>query len=383
MGPRFCLFLDDKRKGTKNMKKLICILLALTMLAALCACSGSKASTASASAASAASSAASSAAASASASSAAASSSAASGSAAASAAASSTVYHVGICQLVQHPALDAATKGFKEAMTKVLGADKVVFDEQNAQGDSATCATICNQFVADNDNLILANATPALQAAASATSTIPIIGTSITDYATALNIKDFSGSTGVNVSGTSDLAPLKDQAAMIEELFPQAKTVGILFCSAEPNSYYQASTIEGILKGDGITCKEYTFTDSNDVASVTTTACSESDVLYIPTDNTAASNTEVIKNIAVPAKKAIVCGEEGICSGCGVATLSINYYDIGYAAGEMACEVLTKGTDIKTMPIQFAPKVTKEYNADICKTLGLTVPSDYTAIAAQ
>jgi len=359
------------------MKKLICLILALTMLAALCACAGKTESSPSVQSAGSAA---------AGSSSAAASASAASGSSSAAASASgasSTVYHIGICQLVQHVALDAATKGFKEALTKLLGADNVVFDEQNAQGDSATCATICNQFVADNDDLILANATPALQAAASATGTIPIIGTSITDYATALNLDNYNGTTGLNISGTSDLAPLKDQAAMLEELFPDAKTVGILFCSAEPNSYYQASVIEGILGGDGITCKEYTFTDSNDVASVTTTACAESDVLYIPTDNTAASNTEVIKNIAVPAKKAIICGEEGICSGCGVATLSINYYDIGYTAGEMAYDVLTKGADIAAMPIEFAPKVTKEYNADICQTLGITVPSDYTAIAAN
>jgi len=365
------------------MKKTVCVLLALALMIAMTACvGGTSANTSSPSMTSAAASSetASSSSAAASASSSGTASSSATSS---SASASDKVYHIGICQLVQHVALDAATKGFKEALIAKLGEDKVVFDEQNAQGDSATCATICNQFVADNDDLILANATPALQAAASATSTIPIIGTSITDYATALNLKDFSGTTGTNISGTSDLAPLNDQASMLEELFPDAKTVGILFCSAEPNSYYQASVIEGILEGDGLSCSEYTFTDSNDVSSVTTTACAESDVLYIPTDNTAASNTEVIKNIAVPAGIPIICGEEGICSGCGVATLSINYYDIGYAAGEMAYDVLVNGTDISTMAIQFAPKVTKEYNADICKTLNITVPSDYTAIAAN
>jgi putative ABC transport system substrate-binding protein len=367
------------------MKKSVCLLLALALMITMTACVGGTAAGSSVSAPSTASAQSASASSAASASAAASSSGSASASAStsASASASDTVYHIGICQLVQHVALDAATKGFKEALIAKLGEDKVVFDEQNAQGDSATCATICNQFVADNDDLILANATPALQAAASATSTIPIIGTSITDYATALGLKDFSGTTGTNVSGTSDLAPLNDQASMLEELFPDAKTVGILFCSAEPNSYYQATVIEGILQGDGLTCKEYTFTDSNDVSSVTTTACAESDVLYIPTDNTAASNTEVIKNIAVPAGKPIICGEEGICSGCGVATLSINYYDIGYAAGEMAYDILVNGADVSTMAIQYAPKVTKEYNADICKELNITVPSDYTAIAAN
>lgn len=208
--------------------------------------------------------------------------------AAGSAAASDKAYNIGICQLVQHEALDAATKGFKDALTEKLG-DKVTFDEQNAAGDSATCATICNQFVSSNVDLIMANATPALQAATAATDSIPILGTSVTDYGTALDIADWTGTTGKNVSGTADLAPLDKQAEMIKELFPDAKNVGILYCSAEPNSKYQATKITEALTEMDYTCTEYTFADSNDVASVTTTACDASDVLYIPTDNTAAS----------------------------------------------------------------------------------------------
>jgi len=303
----------------------------------------------------------------------------ASGSAAAGSA-SGKSYTIGICQLVQHPALDAATQGFEDALTEKLGSS-VTFDLQNAAGDSATCATICNSFVSSNVDLILANATPALQAAASATNTIPILGTSVTDYATALSVKDWKGTTGTNISGTSDLAPLDGQADMIKELFPDAKNVGILYCSGEANSVYQANTITPYLESAGYTVKTYTFSDSNDVAAVTSTACGECDVLYIPTDNTAASCAEAINNVAQPAGIPIVAGEEGICKGCGVATLSISYYDLGYATGEMAYEILVNGSDPSTMQIQYAPKFTKEYNATICKALNITPPDGYTAIA--
>ena len=222
-------------------------------------------------------------------------------------------YHVGILQLVQHEALDAATKGFRDALTEKLG-DKVVFDEQNASGDTASCAMIANGFVAADVDLIMANATPALQAAVSATADIPILGTSISHYGTALEIS--------------------------------------------------------------IPCKEYAFTDSNDVASRAQQA-TECDVIYIPTDNTAAAYTETIANVVVPAKVPVIAGEEGICRGCGVATLTISYYDLGYKTGEMAYEILVNGADVSTMPIEFAPQFTKKYNAANCEALGITVPDDY------
>ena len=288
-------------------------------------------------------------------------------------------YTVGVCQLVQHPALDAATQGFQDALTEKAG-ESVTFDVQNASGDSNTCSTIVNGFVADNVDLIMANATPALQAAVAATGDIPILGTSVTDYATALDIDDWTGATGINVSGTSDLAPLDEQAAMLNELFPDAKVVGLLYCSAEPNSKYQVDVITGYLTELGYECVEYTFADSNDVASVTQSACDGSDVIYIPTDNTAASCTEAIRNVVEPAQKPVIAGEEGICKGCGVATLSISYYDLGYATGEMAYEVLVNGADVATMNVAFAPNVTKEYNAELCDLLGVTVPEDYVAI---
>ena len=289
------------------------------------------------------------------------------------------VFNVGICQLVQHPALDAATQGFKDALTEKLG-DAVTFNEQNASGDAATCSVICNQFVSDEVDLIMANATAALQAAASATNVIPILGTSITDYGTALGIEGFTGVSGTNISGTSDLAPLDGQAQMLSELFPDAKTVGLVYCSGEPNSKFQVETIAPMLTELGYTVTEYTFADSNDVANVTASACAECDVLYIPTDNTAASCTEAINNVALVEKTPIVVGEEGICKGCGVATLSISYYDIGYETGLMAAEILTEGADISTMEVRYAPQFTKEYNVSICETLGITVPEDYVAI---
>lgn len=333
------------------MKKIVSVAMAAAMAAALAGCGG------------------------------AASSSAPASSAAASAADSvaAKTYTVGICQLVQHVALDAATQGFKDALTAKLG-DAVKFDEQNASGDSANCATIVNGFVSNDVDLILANATAPLQAAAQATATIPVLGTSVTDYATALDISDWTGTVGNNISGTSDLAPLDQQAAMIQELFPDAKNVGLLYCSAEPNSVYQCDVMEGYLTDMGFTVSRFAFTDTNDVTSVAQTAADASDVIYIPTDNTAASNTEAIANVLLPAKVPAVTGEEGICSGCGVATLSISYYDLGYATGEMAAKILTEGADVSAMPVQYAPNVTKKYNAANCEALGLTIPDDYTAI---
>ena len=285
-------------------------------------------------------------------------------------------YTVGICQLVQHDALDAATKGFQDALTEALG-DKVTFDVQNASGEPANCTTIVNKFVSSKVDLIMANATPALVAAKEATDKIPILGTSVTDYASALGIEGWTGTVGTNISGTSDLAPLSEQAAMIPELCPDAKTVGIVYCSAEANSQYQVDVITGYLTELGLTVTPYPFTDTNDVASVTQTACAGSDVLYIPTDNTAASNTEAIANVVLPAKVPVFAGESGICAGCGVATLSISYYDLGYATGKMAAKVLTGEASISEMPVEFAPQVTKMYNPDNCAALGITIPDGY------
>ena len=289
-------------------------------------------------------------------------------------------YTVGICQLVTHDALDAATQGFMDALNAEMGEGVVEYDVQNAAGDSNTCATIANAFVADEVDLIMANATPALQAATAATADIPILGTSVTEYGVALAIEGFTGTVGGNVSGTSDLAPLDQQADMIMTLFPEAKNVGLLYCSAEANSQYQVDTVKALLEAKGVTATLYPFSDSNDVAAVAQNACDASDVIYVPTDNTVAANTGIVDNICQPAEVPVVAGEAGICGGCGVATLSISYYDLGVTTGKMAAKILKGEADIATMPIAYAENFTPQYNAAICEALGVTVPADYIAL---
>ena len=329
-------------KERKTMKKTLAMILALVMVLSLTACGGS--------------------------------------SAPAEAAASNEKFVVGVCQLVPHEALDQATQGFVDKLTEILGAEKVEIIVQTAAGDSATCAPIVNDFVAQEVDLIMANATPALQAAAAATADIPILGTSVTEYGVAMGIENFSGTVGGNVSGTSDLAPLDKQAEMITEWCPDAKTVGLVYCSAEPNSQYQVDTVQALLEAKGLTVTQYPFADSNDMAAVTQTACDASDVIYVPTDNAVASSTGIIDGICQPAGVPIIAGEEGICSGCGVATLSISYYDLGVATGKMAAKVLKGEADISTMPVEYAATSTPKYNAAICEALGLTAPEGYTAI---
>ena len=290
-------------------------------------------------------------------------------------------YKVGIVQLVQHEALDAATQGFQDKLKELVEADggSVEFDSQNASGEPANCTTIVIGFVSEGGDLIMANATAALQAAQAGTSDIPILGTSVTDYGTALGVSDWTGKTGTNISGTTDLAPLDGQADMLKELFPDAKNVGLLYCSAEANSQYQVDEVQKYLEEKGVTVTQYAFSDSNDLSSVCQKAADEHAALYVPTDNTVAANTGIVDGICRPAKKPVFAGEEGICAGCGVATLSISYYDLGYTTGEMAVKILNGEADISTMPIEYTD-VTKKYNKTICDDLGLTVPDGYEEI---
>ena len=290
-------------------------------------------------------------------------------------------FNVGIVQLVQHVALDAAAQGFQDELVAELGADAVDFNVQNASGDSATCASIVSGFVTEKSDLILAIATPALQAAANGTADIPVLGTAITEYGTALEIDDFNGTVGTNVSGTSDLAPLDQQADMFDELLPDAKKIGILYCSAEANSKYQAEAVKKCLEEKGKTVTVKTFTDSNDVQAVTTSIVSEVDALYIPTDNTAASNTGLIDAVASEAGVPIICGEEGIMAGCGIATLSIDYYELGKTTGAMAAKILKGETKVNEMPIEYYQNPVKKYDKERCNALGINVPSDYVEAA--
>lgn len=287
---------------------------------------------------------------------------------------------IGICQLVKHSALDAATNGFMQAVKEEMGENNVRFDLQDAAGESGNCITIANSFVSKNVDLIMANATPALQAVANSTTTIPVLGTSITEYGVALSLANFNGTVGGNISGTSDLAPLDGQAAMIKELFPEAQEVGLLYCSAEANSLYQVNTVEALLEEDGFTTKRIAFADSNELQSVLAANVTGLDVLYIPTDNTAANNTNIIDAVCRPMGLPIVAGEENIAKGCGVASLSIDYFRLGFKTGQMAVEILKDGKDIATMPIAYDENPVKKYNKEICDELGIVVPSTYVEI---
>lgn len=289
-------------------------------------------------------------------------------------------YVVGICQYMPHDSLDQATQGFKDAVVEALGKDKVIFKEQDAAGELSTCSIIMDGFLAENVDLIMANATPALFAAVSATDEVPILGTSVTDYAAALGMAEWNGIVGNNVSGTSDLGPLDEQAAIIQDLFPDAATVGLLYCSAEPNSVYQIEVMEEYLTQMGYTCERFVFNDANDLHSVTQAAVGVVDVMYMPTDNVAANYPETIGNVLLPAEIPLVTGESNSCRVAGVATVSIDYYDLGYITGVMAAKVLTGEADISRMPIAYAEDATKLYNAELCERLGIAVPDSYEAL---
>lgn len=289
-------------------------------------------------------------------------------------------YKIGILQQLEHQALDAATEGFKQALIDLLGEENVDFDYQNAQNEPTNCASIATKFVNDKDiDLIMANATTALQSAAAATSEIPIVGTSITDYVSA-GVVDSNDVPGRNVTGASDLAPIDQQIDLLIKLCPEAKTVGIIYTSSEANSVFQAEKAEEIMKEKNLDVKVYTVSDSNDIQAVVTTAVGEVDVIYIPTDNNMADNMEIVKNITVPAKLPVITGEENMCSVGGLATLSISYYSMGYSAGKMAYEILVNGADPAEMPIQYAEEVTLKYNKEIAGLIEWEIPSDMIAI---
>ncbi len=291
-------------------------------------------------------------------------------------------YVIGICQIAPHPALDDATRGFKDAVVAALGAENVTFEFGDAANEASNCSTIINGFVSSNVDLIMANATPVVAAAYNATDTIPILGTSVTEYGVALGLKNFTGTVGENVSGTSDLADLSKQADMIVDWVPDAQKVALLYCSAEPNSQYQVDVVMEELSDMGLECRTFAFADTSDMISVTTEAASYADVIYIPTDNTAANYASAIGAVCIPAGVPVIAGEAGTCRGCGIATMSIDYYDLGYTTGQMAVEILRDGADITKMPIRYAPEVTYYYNEEICTALGITPLDGYEKLPA-
>lgn len=280
-------------------------------------------------------------------------------------------YNVGICQLMTHESLDLATQGFKDALTEALAAEgrTVVFNEQNGQGDPNTCNTIINNFISGDVDLIMANATPALQAAYNATEEIPVLGTSITEYGVALSLENFSGTVGNNVSGTSDLAPLEDQAQMVLDVLGLAEgaTVGILYCSAEPNSAYQYDVVSAYLADKGITVNEYKFSESTELQGIVTKASDECDAIYVPTDNTCASNDDIIGNVCAGKTPVFTGYESSIC----FATLAISYYNIGAETGKMAAKVLLGQEDITQMAIAYDAEPVMKYNKSVCDALGI------------
>ena len=288
------------------------------------------------------------------------------------------IYHVGIVQLQQHVALDQATKGFQNALTEKLG-DKVVFDVQLASGEQTACTTIVTKFVNDGVDLIMGNATPAVIAAKEATTTIPIIGTSVTDYvAPEAAIVASNEAPGANVTGYSDMSDIAAHVELTQKLCPDAKTVAIVYCSAEPNSVIQGNQAEELYEKAGLATVTLTASDITTISTVVTAACDQADVLYIPTDNLFAENMESVKNITEPAKIPVICGEGGMVQTGGTASVAIDYYTLGYRAGEMAYEIMVGGANPATMPIGFMTAEDMELviNAENMAAIGLTVPED-------
>ena len=261
------------------------------------------------------------------------------------------VFQIGIVQLAEHPALDEATRGFKEFLTEKLG-DKVQFNVQNAQGEQTNCTTIVNQFVSSKVDLIMANATNAVKAAREATSDIPVVGTSVTDYV-------FSGlvasneAPGANVTGASDMNPVNVQVQLMKTLCPEVKTVGIVINSGEENSAIQAEEAKTAFEAEGFAVKIYSVADTNEIQTVVTAACNEVDAFYEPTDNLIAANVPTMSNITTAAGKPVICGEGGMCESGFLATYAISYYELGRAAGEQAFNILVNGADPATTPIFF------------------------------
>lgn len=294
---------------------------------------------------------------------------------------------VGVVQLVPHEALDQASQGFMDRLTELVNEDgkTIKIDYQNAQNDTVNCAVIANNFAAKEYDLIMANATAALQACYNATADIPILGTSVTVYDVALGLDGYvaENGTGTNVSGTSDLAPLKEQARMLHDLVPTAHNIGILYCSSETNSKYQVDEVIKALGelgeeyGIDYKCTTYSFSDSNDIQAVVEKMSSENDAIYLPTDNTVASNAELIHNICSPKKIPIVAGDSGTCAGCGIAVLGISYYHLGEITGEIAAQILLEGRDVASIPIAYDLSPRPQYNAEICEELGIKIPEGY------
>lgn len=259
-------------------------------------------------------------------------------------------YNVGIIQLTEHAALDSANQGFCDVLNE--SGLNVTITQQNAQGDQSACQTIATKLVNDKNDLILAIATPAAQAVAGATSDIPVIGTAITDFAEAGLVND-NTAPGTNVTGASDLTPIKEQIDMMTKLLPEAKTVGILYCSAEDNSRIQAEMAKEACDAAGLSYDEFTVSSTNEIQTVVESMVGKVDVIYAPTDNVIANGMTTVAMVATENKLPVICGEAGMVNNGGLATYGIDYYQLGRMAGEMAISILKGESTPAEMPIQY------------------------------
>lgn len=281
-------------------------------------------------------------------------------------------FKIGVLQLVQHAALDASNQGFVKALDDA-GLNYTI-DQQNASGDQSTCQTIASKLVNDGDDLILAIATPAAQVVAGNTSDIPILITAVTDPASSDLVESNEAPAG-NVSGTSDLTPIKEQIALLKKILPDAKTVGILYCTAESNSGIQAEMAKKAIEAEGMTAVDYTVSNSNEIQTVVTSMVGTVDAIYAPTDNTIAAGMTTVAMVANDNGIPTICGEEGMVKAGGLATYGINYYELGYLTGQQAVKILKDGADISKMPIEYLPvdKCKLTVNEETAKALGIDV----------
>lgn len=288
--------------------------------------------------------------------------------------ASDDTYKIGVIQYVQHDALDASNEGFFAALDD-LGISYEA-DQQNAAGEASSCQTIAETLVNNGNDLIFAIATPAAQSVAGVTTEIPIVLTAVTDPAES-GLVESNDAPGGNVTGTSDLTPVTEQIDLLKELIPEAKTVGILYCSAESNSVLQAEMAKEACEEAGLASEDYTVSSSNEIQTVVESMIGKVDAIYAPTDNMIAAGMATVAMVANENKIPVICGEEGMVKEGGFATYGINYYELGYKAGEMAAQILTEGADPAEMPIGYlaAEECSLMINGDTAETLGIDVSS--------
>ena len=286
-------------------------------------------------------------------------------------------YKIGIIQYVEHPALDAAREGFVQALADngFVDGQNITLDVQNAQADQSNLKTISQRFVNNKEDLILAIATPAAQSLASETTEIPVLGTAITDYVAA-KLVDSNEAPGGNISGTTDMNPVKEQIDLLQKLVPGVKNVGLLYTSSEDNSVLQAGLVKEVCKALGLNVIEATVTSSNDVQQVTQSLVGKVDALYIPTDNVIASSMPIVSEITIEAKIPTICGEENMVLGGGLATIGIDYSKLGYQTGEMAVKILNGEAKISDMPIESQKEYAFTINGDFAEAIGLEIPAD-------